>query len=109
VIRSILTAGLTTGMLDGVVMLDLDPWTLEPKARVVTTVEEIVSSVGPQYLWAPIFDTLNEAIFDRGLENIAVVGTPCAAQAIRKIKSIPKHDPFEHCRILHRNLPSGDG
>ena len=87
VIRSILTAGLTTGMLDGVVMLDLDPWTLEPKARVVTTVEEIVSSVGPQYLWAPIFDALNEAIFDRGLENIAVVGTPCAAQAIRKIKS----------------------
>jgi coenzyme F420 hydrogenase subunit beta len=87
VIRSILTAGLTTGMLDGVVMLDLDPWTLKPKASVVTTVEEIVSSVGPQYLWAPIFDALNEAVFTRGLENIAVVGTPCAAQAIRKIKA----------------------
>jgi len=89
VVRSILTAGLTTGMMDGVVMLDLDPWTLEPKARVVTTVEEIVSSVGPQYLWAPIFDALNEAIFTRGLENIAIVGTPCAAQAIRKIKMSP--------------------
>ena len=87
VIRSILTAGLTTGMLDGVVMLDLDPWTLEPKARVVSTVEEIVSSVGPQYLWAPLFDVLNEAVFARGLENIAVVGTPCAAQAVRKIKT----------------------
>ncbi len=89
VIRSILTAGLTTGMLDGVVMLDLDPWTLEPKARVVMTVEEIVSSVGPQYLWAPVFDALNEAVFDRGLKNIAVVSTPCAAQAIRKIKASP--------------------
>ena len=89
VIRSILTAGLTTGMLDGVVMLDLDPWTLEPKARVATSVEEIVSSVGPQYLWAPIFDALNEAVFTRGLENIAIVGTPCAAQAIRKIKASP--------------------
>jgi coenzyme F420 hydrogenase subunit beta len=98
VIRSILTAGLTTGMLDGVVMLDLDPWTLEPKARVATSVEEIVSSVGPQYLWAPIFDALNEAVFTRGLENIAIVGTPCAAQAIRKIKASPNSrlNPYQN-------------
>jgi len=89
VIRSILTAGRSAGLLDGVVMLDFDPWDLKPIARVVTTVEEIVASVGPQYLWAPIFDALNEAIFDRAMENIAVVGTPCAAQAVRKLKASP--------------------
>ena len=86
VIRAILTAGRSRGLLDGVVMLDLDPWELKPVARVASTVEDIVDSVGLQYLWAPVFDALNEAIFDRRMENVAVVGTPCAAQAIRKIK-----------------------
>jgi len=87
VIRAILTAGRSAGLLDGVVMLDVNPWELKPVARVVSTVEEIVSTLGPQYLWAPVFDTLNEAIFERGMENVAVVGTPCAAQAVRKLKS----------------------
>jgi coenzyme F420 hydrogenase subunit beta len=87
VVRAILTAGRTAGLLDGVVMLDVDPWDLKPIARVVSTVEEIVSAMGPQYLWAPVFDALNEAVFEQGMENIAIVGTPCAAQAIRKLKA----------------------
>jgi len=87
VMRSILVAGRSAGLLDGVVMMDLDPWTLKPIARVAALVEEIASSIGPQYLWAPVFDTLNEAIFERRMKNVAVVGTPCAAQAIRKIKT----------------------
>ncbi len=87
VIRAILTAGRSSGLLDGVIMLDVNPWSLEPVARVVTTVEEIVSAMGPQYLWAPVFDALNEAVFEGGFQNLAVVATPCAAQAIRKLKS----------------------
>jgi coenzyme F420 hydrogenase subunit beta len=87
VIRSILTAGRSTGLLDGVVILDVDPWDLKPLARVVSSVEEIVSALGPQYLWAPVFDALNEAVFQRGMKDIAIVGTPCAAQAVRKIRS----------------------
>jgi coenzyme F420 hydrogenase subunit beta len=89
VLRAILAAGRSAGLLDGVVMLDLDPWELKPIARVAETVEEIVDNLGPQYLWAPVFDALNEAVFERGLENIAVVGTPCAAQAIRKLRASP--------------------
>ena len=86
VIRSILAAGRSAGLLDGVVMLDVDPWSLNPVARVVTTIEEIAESVGPQYLWAPVFDALNEAVFERGMTDLAVVSTPCAAQAVRRIK-----------------------
>ena len=97
VIRAILTAGRSRGLLDGVVMLDLDPWELKPVARVASTVEDIVDSVGLQYLWAPVFDALNEAIFDRRMENVAVVGTPCAAQAIRKIRQStnPRLRPYQ--------------
>jgi coenzyme F420 hydrogenase subunit beta len=90
VIRSILAAGRSAALLDGVVMLDLDPWELKPVARVANTVEDIADSVGPQYLWAPVFDALNEAVFERRMENVAVVGTPCAAQAVRKIKASPQ-------------------
>ena len=86
VIRAILTAGRSAGLLDGIIMLDLDPWSLKPVARIASTVMEIVSAMGPQYLWAPVFDVLNEAVFQQEMKNIAVVSTPCAAQAIRKLK-----------------------
>lgn len=97
VIRGILAAGRSAGLLDGVVMLDLDPWELKPVARVASTVEEIVDSLGPQYLWAPIFEVLNQAIFERDMKNVAVVGTPCAAQAVRKIKrsTNPRLKPYQ--------------
>lgn len=97
VIRSILTAGRSTGLLDGVVILDVDPWDLQPVARVVSSVEEIVSVLGPQYLWAPVFDALNEAVFQRGMKDIAIVGTPCAAQAVRKImvSNNPRLNPYQ--------------
>lgn len=87
VIKGILAAGRSAGLLDGVVMLDVDPWELKPVARVCSTVEDIVESVGPQFMWAPVFEALNEAIFTRGMQDLAIVGTPCAAQAIRKLKS----------------------
>lgn len=87
IIRAILAAGRSAGLIEGVVMLDLDPWNLKPVARVAETVEEIVDNMGPQYLWAPVFDALNEAVFARHMQNIAVIGTPCASQAIRKLRS----------------------
>lgn len=98
VIRTIVTAGRSAGLLDGVVILDIDPWTLQPVARVVSSVLEIVSTVGPQYLWAPVFDVLNKAVFEEHMENIAVVATPCAAQAIRKLKASanPRLRPYQN-------------
>lgn len=86
VIKSILAAGLVSGLLDGVVTLDVEPWSLKPIARVVDSVEEILSGIGPQYLWAPVLDVLNEAIFVRRMKKLAIVGTPCVAQAIRRLK-----------------------
>jgi len=97
VIRAILAAGRTGGLLDGAIMLDVDTWDLRPVARVVSSVEEIARSLGPQYLWAPVFDALNEAVFEYGMENLAVVGSPCAAQAVRKLKAStnPRLRPYQ--------------
>jgi coenzyme F420-reducing hydrogenase beta subunit len=78
-------------------MLDVDPWQLKPVARVAATVEEVAQAVGPQYLWAPVFEELNKAVFDMGFKNLAVVSTPCSAQAIRKIKASknPRLKPYQ--------------
>jgi coenzyme F420 hydrogenase subunit beta len=97
VARAILAAGRSTGLLDGVLMLDLDPWKLEPKSKVAGSIEQIVDNLGPQYLWSPVFDSLNKAIFELGMESIAVFSTPCSAQAIRKIKSSnnPRLKPYQ--------------
>jgi coenzyme F420 hydrogenase subunit beta len=66
-------------------MLDTDPWTLEPVTRVATTVDEIIIGVGMQYLWAPLLSALNEAIFERDLTKLAIVGTPCMAEGARRL------------------------
>jgi coenzyme F420-reducing hydrogenase beta subunit len=84
VIQALLVAARSADLIDGVVMLDMDPFTLEPVARVVTTVDEIVSSVGMQYLWAPVLSALNEAIFELGLTKLAVAGSPCVAEGARR-------------------------
>ncbi len=85
VIQSLLVAARSADLIDGVVMPDMDPWTLEPVARVATTVDEIVSGVGMQYLWAPVLSALNEAIFELGLTRLAIVGSPCVAEGARRL------------------------
>jgi coenzyme F420 hydrogenase subunit beta len=54
-------------------------------ARVVTSVEEIAGGSGLHYLWSPLLSALNEAIFDRGLTRLAVVGPPCVAEGARRL------------------------
>lgn len=97
VVRAIVTAGRSAGLLDGIIMLDIDPWTLKPVARLVSSVLEIVSTIGPQYLWAPVFNALNQAVFAEKMTNIAVVATPCAAQAVRKLNAStnPRLRPYQ--------------
>ncbi len=85
VIQALLVAARASELIDGVVMLDMDAWTLEPVARVATTVDEIVSGVGMQYLWAPVLSALNEAIFELGLSKLAIVGSPCVAEGVRRL------------------------
>lgn len=85
VIRSLLVAAYSAGLIDGVVMADLDPWSMQPITKIAGTVDEIVAGVGMQYLWTPVLGALNEAVFERGLSNLAVVGPPCVAEGTRRL------------------------
>jgi len=82
---ALLVAARSANLIDGAILPDLDPWTLQPEVRVAATVEEMVGGVGMQYLWAPVLSALNEAIFERGMRRLAVVGTPCVAEAARRL------------------------
>ena len=84
-IRAMLVAARSADLIDGVVMLDIDPWAVEPVTRVAASVEEIASTMGMQYLWAPVLGALNEAVFERELTHLAVVGPPCVAQGARRL------------------------
>jgi coenzyme F420 hydrogenase subunit beta len=87
VIKALLIANLSAGTLDGVVANDVDGWDLRPRARVMTRVEELADNLGVQGLWVSTLDVLNEAVYERNLRNIAVVGTPCVAEGIRTVKA----------------------
>jgi coenzyme F420 hydrogenase subunit beta len=53
--------------------------------RIATTPDEILSSSMLPYLWTPVLSQLNEAIFQRGLTRLAIVGTPCVAEGARRL------------------------
>jgi len=106
VIQSLLVAARSADLIDGVVMLDMDPFTLEPVARVATTVDEIVSSVGMQYLWAPVLNALNEAIFELGLTRLAVVGSPCVAEGAHRLMNAQHERLWPYQRAIRLTIAS---
>jgi coenzyme F420 hydrogenase subunit beta len=106
VIQALLVAARSADLIDGVVMLDMDPWTLESVARVATTVDEIVSSVGMQYLWAPVLSALNEAIFDLGLTRLAVVGSPCVAEGARRLMNAEHERLWPYQKAIRLTIAS---
>jgi coenzyme F420 hydrogenase subunit beta len=87
VIKALMIANLSAGVIDGVIASDVDDSTLQPRAEVRSTVDEVADSLGSQGMWVPTLDKLNEAVYERRLGSIAVVGTPCSAEAIRTLRA----------------------
>lgn len=82
VVRNLLIAARGSDLIDGALMVDADR-AGKTRAHIVTGAGEIAETAGFQYVWTPVLDALNQAVFDYGLKNIAVVSTPCTSQAIR--------------------------
>jgi coenzyme F420 hydrogenase subunit beta len=84
VARNLLIAARGSGMIDGALMMDADK-AGRTRARIVTSAGEIAETAGFQQVWTPLLDALNHAVFELGLKNIAIVSTPCTAQAVRRM------------------------
>jgi coenzyme F420 hydrogenase subunit beta len=104
VIRGLLVAALSARLIDGALLPDLDRWTLEPVTRVATTVSEVVDAVGTPFLWSPVLSALNEAVYEQDLQNVAVVGTPCVSQALRKLGASANERLAPYQRAIRMNI-----
>ncbi|WP_440956802.1 Coenzyme F420 hydrogenase/dehydrogenase, beta subunit C-terminal domain [Methanosarcina sp. Mfa9] len=85
-VTALLTNALDTGLVDAVVTVTEDPWTLKPSSMVITKSEALINEAGSRYnWWVPLVSALKEAVVNKKHRNIAVVGVPCVVQAVRKM------------------------
>ncbi|MCD6383809.1 MAG: Coenzyme F420 hydrogenase/dehydrogenase, beta subunit C-terminal domain [Thermoplasmata archaeon] len=87
-VTSLLSAILKERVIDGAVVVKADEmW--RPEAVVATTEEEVLAAAGSKWVITPMVGAILDALSTRRLERIAVIGTPCQAQALRDLKEYP--------------------
>ena len=87
-VTGILAHALDTGMIDAVVTIGEDRFTLRPVSVVITSSEQLLHEAGSRYSWwVPFLAALKTAVINRKYSKIAIVGVPCAIQAISRIRS----------------------
>jgi len=77
---SLLCAAFESGLIDRVLLIGVDKWTFKPTAKFVCTPQELTDSMLNPYVWTPLLKPLGSI----RTRKIAVVGTPCIAQALKR-------------------------
>eukprot|EP00825_Cyclidium_porcatum_P011212 TRINITY_DN15731_c0_g1_i1.p2 TRINITY_DN15731_c0_g1~~TRINITY_DN15731_c0_g1_i1.p2 ORF type:complete len:341 (+),score=-35.23 TRINITY_DN15731_c0_g1_i1:201-1223(+) len=86
-VTAILANALDEGLIDAVVTVTEDHWTLRPSSVVITKSDVLVQQAGSRYSWwVPLLAALKYAIVVKKYRKIAVVGVPCAVQAVDRIR-----------------------
>ena len=85
-VTAIVANALDEGLIDAVVTVTEDPWTLRPSSVVITKSDILIQQAGSRYSWwVPLLAALKNAVIERKFRRIAVIGVPCAIQAIARI------------------------
>jgi coenzyme F420 hydrogenase subunit beta len=86
-VTAILTNALDEGLIDVVVTVTEDRWTLKPSSVVITKSDVLVQQAGSRYSWwVPLLAALKYAVVERKFKRIAVIGVPCAVQAVARMR-----------------------
>jgi coenzyme F420 hydrogenase subunit beta len=86
-VTSILANALDEGLIDAIVTVTEDRWTLKPSSVVITKSDVLVQQAGSRYSWwVPLLAALKNAVVERKFKRIAVVGVPCTIQAAARIR-----------------------
>ncbi|HOB17262.1 MAG TPA: Coenzyme F420 hydrogenase/dehydrogenase, beta subunit C-terminal domain [Candidatus Methanoculleus thermohydrogenotrophicum] len=86
-VTAILVNALDEGLIDAVVTVTRDPWTMKPSSAVITTSDALIQHAGSRYSWwVPLLASLKEAVITRKYRRVAVVGVPCVARATKAIR-----------------------
>ena len=87
-VTAILANALDEGLIDAVVTVTEDHWTLRPSSVVITKSDVLIQQAGSRYSWwVPLLAALKYAVVERKFRKIAVVGVPCAVQALARIRT----------------------
>jgi len=86
-VTAILVNALEQGLIDAVVTVSEDRWTLHPSSVVITSTEELIHQAGSRYnWWVPLVKALKTAVIDKKCRKIALIGVPCVVHALKNIK-----------------------
>ena len=86
-VTAILANAFDEGLIDAVVTVTSDPWTLKPTSAVITASDVLVQHAGSRYSWwVPLLASLKEAVVTRKYRRIAIVGVPCVTRAAQMIR-----------------------
>ncbi len=87
-VTAILANALDEGLIDAVVTVTEDRWSLKPSSVVITRSDVLIQQAGSRYSWwVPLLAALKNAVVERKFRRIAVVGVPCAVQALARIRT----------------------
>lgn len=86
-VTAILANALDEGLIDAVITVTEDHWTLRPSSVVITKSEVLVQQAGSRYSWwVPLLAALKYAIVVKKYHKVAVIGVPCAVQAVDRMR-----------------------
>jgi coenzyme F420 hydrogenase subunit beta len=86
-VTAILANALDEGLIDAVVTVTEDHWTLKPSSVVITKSDVLIHHAGSRYSWwVPLLAALKHAVIECKCRRIAIVGVPCAVQAVARMR-----------------------
>jgi coenzyme F420 hydrogenase subunit beta len=86
-VTAILANALDQGLIDAIVTVTEDRWTLKPSSVIITKSDVLIQQAGSRYSWwVPLLVALKHAVVERKFKRIAVIGVPCAVQAVARMR-----------------------
>ncbi|MDO9036254.1 MAG: Coenzyme F420 hydrogenase/dehydrogenase, beta subunit C-terminal domain [Methanoregula sp.] len=86
-VTAILANALDQGLIDAIVTVTEDRWTLRPSSVIITKSDVLIQQAGSRYSWwVPFLSALKHAVVERKFKRIAVIGVPCAVQAVARMR-----------------------
>jgi len=86
-VTAILANALDEELIDAVITITEDRWTLRPSSVIITKTDVLIHQAGSRYSWwVPLLAALKSAVVGRKFRRIAVVGVPCAVQAVARMR-----------------------
>lgn len=87
-VTAILKSALDEGLIDAIVTVTEDRFTLKPSSVIITRSDVLVQQAGSRYSWwVPLLAALKTTVVERKFRRIAVVGVPCAVQTLSRMRT----------------------